>query len=129
MLKRRQKRVLDIDVTTAGAIHTKSVELDKTVVRILGYNFTADRLDLAYNRGTQRLEINREEIYADNYETKHLIALGSVPPNLRYYRIKGGLEPGNHIVKVEYKDNAHAQYPFTAYRVSLNLDLEINELI
>ncbi|MEP7374721.1 MAG: hypothetical protein ABI675_15100 [Chitinophagaceae bacterium] len=129
MLKRRQRRVLDIAVTTAGAVHSKSVELDKTVAKILGYNFTSDKLDLLYNRGTQRLEINREEIYADNYETKHLISLATVAPNLRYFRIKGGLEPGNHIVKVEYKDNEHSQYPFIPYRVTLNLDLEINENI
>lgn len=129
MIKRRQKRVLDIAVTTAGAVHTKSIELDKNVVKILGYNFTSDRIDLAYNRGTQRLEINRDEIFAENYETKHLIALATVPLNLRYYRIKGGIEPGNYIVKVEYKDNEHSQFPFSDYRVSLNLDLEIDDAI
>lgn len=129
MIKRRQRRVLDIDITTAGAVHTKSVELDKTVTKIVGYNFTSDRLDLLYNRGTQRLEINREEIYPDNYESKHLVSLATVAPNLRYYRIKGGIEPGNHIVKVDYKDNPHAQFAFAPYRVTLNLDLEINDNI
>ena len=118
------KRRFDIEVTGENAVHSKTFELDKTVEKINGVLFTSNRDDLTYYRGTAKLEINSEEIFAEDYECKLLMSGLNVSPNDRYYSL-GGILPGNFKVKVDYKDTTDTRLPFTAYRVSLYLDLEI----
>lgn len=123
-MPKRIKKRYDIDVTTAGAIHTKTFELDKTVTAIHGLLFSSDRDDLTYYRGSAKIEINSDEIFPEGYETKLLMSGLNVSPNERYYNL-GGVLPGNFKVKVEYKDTPDARLQFTAYRVSIYLDVEI----
>lgn len=123
MAKRIKKRY-DIDVTAAGAIHSKTFELDKTVSAVHGLLFSSDRDDLVYYRGSAKIEINSDEIFPEGYETKLLMSGLNVSPNDRYYNL-GGVAPGNFKVKVEYKDTPDARLQFTAYRVSIYMDVEI----
>lgn len=125
MAKRVKKR-FDINVTEAGAIHSKTFELDKSITAIHGLLFTADRDDLMYYRGSQKVEINKEEIFPENYESKLLMSGLNVSPNERYYKING-LPPGNGKIKVEYKDSNDDRLPFANYRISIYLDCEIPE--
>jgi hypothetical protein len=118
------KKRFDIDVTAENVVHSKTFELDKTVEKINGVLFTSNRDDLLYYRGTAKVEINSEEIFAEDYESKLLMSGLNVSPNDRYYSL-GGIPPGNFKVKIDYKDTADARLPFAAYRVSLYLDLEI----
>jgi len=129
MLSRIRKRVLDLDIQSAGGTFSKTIELDKNVSRIHGLLLTASRDDQMYYRGTQKVEINRQEIFADNYESKLLMSGIIVAPNDRYFKIvDGGIDPGNFKVTVEYKDNDTTVTQFTPYRISLYLDYEIQEL-
>ena len=118
------KKRFDIDVTAENVVHSKTFELDKTVEKIHGILFTSNRDDLLYYRGTAKVEINSEEIFAEDYESKLLMSGLNVSPNDRYY-VMGGIPPGNFKVKVDYKDTTDARLPFAAYRVSLYMDLEI----
>lgn len=121
---KRVKKRYDIDVITAGALHTKTFELDKTVEKVHGILFASDRDDLMYYRGSGKVEINSDELFPEGYETKLLMSGLNVSPNDRFYNL-GGVPPGNFKVKVEYKDTADARLQFAAYRVSLYLDVEI----
>ena len=123
-MPKRIKKRYDIDVTTAGAIHTKTFELDKTVTAIHGMLFASDRDDLMYYRGSAKVEINSDEISPEGYETKLLMSGLNVSPNDRYYNL-GGVLPGNFKVKIEYKDTADTRLQFVAYRVTIYLDVEI----
>ena len=125
MTKRVKKR-FDIDVTQANTTVTKTFELDKNITGIHGLLFTSDRDDLMYYRGSQKVEINREEIFPENYESKLLMTGLNVSPNERYYKMNG-MAPGNCKVKVDFKDTNDDRLPFAAYRVSLYLDCEISE--
>ena|SRR6266498_4919491 len=125
-MSKRVKKRYDIDVTTAGALHTKTFELDKTVEKVHGMLFSSDRDDLMYYRGSAKVEINSDEIFPEGYETKLLMSGLNVSPNERYYNL-GGVAPGNFKVKVEYKDTADARLQFVAYRVSIYLDVEIKD--
>jgi hypothetical protein len=125
-MPKRIKKRYDIDVTSAGVIHTKTFELDKTVQKIHGILFASDRDDLMYYRGSAKLEINSEEIFPEGYESKLLMTGLNVSPNDRFYNL-GGIPPGNFKVKVEYKDTADARLAFTGYRVSLYLDVEVKD--
>jgi hypothetical protein len=123
MAKRIKKRY-DIEVTTAGVIHSKTFELDKNVTVVHGILFASDRDDLMYYRGSAKFEINSDEIFPEGYESKLLMSGLNVSPNDRFYNM-GGIPPGNFKIKVEYKDTADARLQFVAYRVSLYLDVEI----
>lgn len=123
-MPKRIKKRYDIDVTTAGAIHTKTFELDKTVTAIHGMLFASDRDDLMYYRGSAKVEINSDEIFPEGYETKLLMSGLNVSPNDRYYNM-GGVLPGNFKVKIEYKDTADTRLQFVPYRVTIYLDVEI----
>lgn len=125
-MPKRVKKRYDIDVTAANAIHSKTFELDKTVQKVHGILFASDRDDLMYYRGSGKVEINSDEIFPEGYETKLLMSGLNVSPNDRFYNL-GGVLPGNFKVKVEYKDTADARLQFTAYRVSIYLDVEIKD--
>jgi hypothetical protein len=121
---KRVKKRFDIEVTTADTIHTKTFELDKNVESVHGILFTSDRDDLLYYRGTGKVEINNNEVFPEGYESKLLMSGLNTSPNDRYYNT-GGIQPGNFKLKVDYKDTNDARLAFTAYRVSVYLDLEI----
>jgi hypothetical protein len=119
----RIKKRFDLQVTVANAVVSSTFDLDKTIVAIHGLLFTTDRDDLLYYRGSQRVEINRSEIFPEGYETRLLLSGVNVSPNDRYYNL-GGLPPGNGKVKVDYKDIDSVAAGFSPYRVSLYLDCE-----
>ncbi len=119
------KKRFDIQITDAGKTFSKTFDIDKDITLIHGLMFTSNRDDLAYYRGTQKVEINGEEIFPDNYETKLLMSGLNVSPNDRYYKL-GGIIPGNGKVKVDFTDNTEDRIGFSAYRISLYLDCEIS---
>ncbi len=122
----RVKKRYDILVTVPSVSYSKTFELDKTITQIKGLLFTSDRDDLLYYRGAQRVEINKEEIFPTEYESKLLMSGLNVSPNDRYYDL-GGIPPGNGHVKIDYQDTNYDGAPFVAYRVSLYLDCETTE--
>ncbi|MGQ0829349.1 MAG: hypothetical protein ACT4ON_13255 [Bacteroidota bacterium] len=126
MLKAVKKR-FDLQVTEANKTVSKTFELDKNIKIIKGVLVTSDRDDLMYFRGSQKIEINKEEYFPDNYESKLLMSGVNVPPNCRYYCL-GDVNPGNGGVKVVYTDTNDLRTTFGAYRVSLYMDCEMEEL-
>jgi hypothetical protein len=122
-MSKRIKKRFDLDVTTANIIHSKTFELDKNVSAIHGLLIASNRDDLLYYRGSQKIEINREEIFPEGYESKLLMTGINVSPNDRYYNISPQ-PPGNGKVTLEYKDTNFDGLDFVAYRVSIYLDYE-----
>lgn len=127
MLKPVKKR-FDIQVTEANKTVSKSFELDKNITAVKGVLITSDRDDLLYFRGSQKIEINKEEYFPENYESKLLMSGVNVSPRQRYYDL-GSVHPGNGSVKVTYTDSEHLTAKFTAYRVSLYLDCEMEDIL
>lgn len=123
-MSRRVKKRFDINVTEANAVHSKTFELEKNITAVHGILFTSDRDDLLYYRGTNKVELNRQEIFPEEYESKLLMTGLNVSPNSRYYNL-GGMAPGNRILKVEYKDHDTEMINFSSYRVSIYLDYEL----
>ncbi|MGZ4065027.1 MAG: hypothetical protein ACXVP0_18765, partial [Bacteroidia bacterium] len=87
---------------------------------------TSDKDDLLYYRGSQKIEINKEEYFPDGYESKLLMSGINVSPKQRYYDL-GGVNPGNGSVKITYLDTEDGRTSFTSYRVSLYLDCETED--
>ncbi len=125
MLKPVKKR-FDIQVTEANKSYSKTYELDKNIRTVKGLLLTSDKDELLYFRGSQRIEINKEEYFPDNYESKLLMSGINVTPKLRYYEL-GNVPPGNGLVKLVFTDTDDQRSQFTPYRVSLYLDCEMED--
>jgi len=123
---RRVKKRFDLQVTVANTTVPKTFELDKSIVAIRGLVVTSDKDDLLFYRGSQRVEINKQEIFPEDYESKLLMTGINLQPNCRYYRL-GKIDPGNGIIKVEYKDVNDGRTVFSAYRVSLYIDCDMED--
>jgi hypothetical protein len=122
MYKNKKMR-FDLDVTAADSSVSKIFELDKDITAIKGMLITSDRDDLLYYRGSQRIEINKDEFFPADYESKLLMSGISVAPKQRYYDL-GNVHPGNYNIKVDYKDRTHSLTTFVPYRVSYYFDCE-----
>lgn len=125
MLKPIKKR-FDIQVTSPGTTITQTFELDKTIKSVCGLLLSSDKDDLLYYRGSQKIEINKEEIFPDGYESKLLMSGINVSPKQRFYDL-GNVNPGNGSVKITYVDTEDGRTNFTAYRVSLYLDSQTED--
>ena len=125
MLKPVKKR-FDVQITEAKSTVTKAFELDKNIKAVKGVLVTSDKDDLLYYRGTQKIEINKEEYFPENYESKLLMSGINVSPKARYYDL-GNVNPGNGIVKLIYTDSEDGRTVFTPYRVSLYMDCEMED--
>ena len=123
-MKNIVKKRFDIKITEADKIFSKSFELDKTIAFVNGILFTSDKDDLIYYRGSQKVEINKQEVFPENYESKLLMTGINVSPNERFYDV-GDLPVGNGNVKVEYKDINDGRTTFEPYRISIYLKCEL----
>jgi hypothetical protein len=123
-MKQIIKKRYDLHVRDANAVVRENFELDKNVSKVNALLVTADKEEMLYNRGSQKIEINGQEIFPEKYESKLLMSGLNVSPNERYYTIvNNGI--GNRIMKVEFADNADGRSSFSPYRVSIYLECEI----
>lgn len=120
MLKKR----FDLLITTGDTTYTQTFELDKTIAYVRGILLSSDKDDLLYYRGTQKIEVNKLELFPEGYESKLLMSGINAPVNHRYY-LTGDLEIGNGQLKVEYKDKDDVRAPFEVYRVSIYVNCEL----
>src|SRR5687768_11218322 len=97
-MQKRIKKRFDIAVPDAETLYSKTFDLDKNITAIHGILFTSDRDDLLYYRGTAKVELNRQEIFPEGYESKLLMSGLNVSPNNRYY-ILTGIPVGNGKLK------------------------------
>ena len=125
-MQKRIKKRFDIEIPNAQEVYSKTFDLDKNITALHGILFTSDRDDLLYYRGAAKVELNRQEIFPDGYESKLLMSGLNVSPNNRYYNLNG-MPVGNGKLKIDYKDTPDARLEFNAYRVSVYLECEIIE--
>jgi hypothetical protein len=121
------KKRFDVAITGADKMYSQSFELDKTITFIKGILLTADKEDMLYYRGSQKIEVNKQEVFPEDYASKLLMSGINISPNQRYYDT-GNLPVGNGIVKIEYKDQNDTRLAFEPYRISIYLDCEQKEL-
>jgi hypothetical protein len=119
------KKRFDLQVTEANKVVSATFELDKNIVYVRGILLTSNKDDIMYYRGSQKIEINKQEIFPEDYESKLLMCGINVSPNVRYYDT-GHTAVGNGQVKLEFKDTTDTRTPFEAYRVSIYLNCELN---
>jgi hypothetical protein len=116
----------DVQITTAEQTVKKTFEVDKSVKLITHYTILSNREDLAYYRGTFRLEINKDEIVPENYSTKKIMCWASVSANDRLKSI-GKRTAGNGLINFEYTDTNDGLTTFQPYTVTLSVEGEREE--
>lgn len=120
-MQKRVKIRYDVQVDHNGQNVSKLFELDKTITSLIGLLVTSDKDDLLYYRGSQKIEINNEEYFPENYESKLLMSGINTDVNNRYYKLEN-VVPGNGKIKLTYQDTDDIRAGFTPYRVSLYVD-------
>jgi hypothetical protein len=115
------RKRFNLRITEPSKVYNGSFELDKTAKFINGIVMTSDREDILFYRGSQKLTINGQEHFPEDYESKLLMTSLNITANQRYFDLKN-LPSGSGIIKIEYKDENHASVPFTPYRVSLYVE-------
>lgn len=116
----------DLAITAAGQTFKKTFELDKSVKAITHYTILSNREDLAYYRGSFRLDINKDEIAPDGYSAKKVMCWASVPADQRLRSI-GRRETGNGLINFEFTDTNDGLTVFQPYVVSLSVEGEREE--
>ena len=111
-----------INVTAPDAVYTVSYELDKTIGFVTGIALDSNRERLLVQRGSQKIEINRQEIVPEGFLSKRLYHLPSIESHKRFLRRGGKIPVGNGVVKVDYKDTSDALAQFEPYWVLVTLD-------
>jgi len=92
-------------------------ELDRNASFLYGVAITSDNDELLYYRGSQKIQLNDQELFPDSFESKMLLSSLSVPPNQRMAKV-GMVKKGNGRVDIWFTDQDHALTSFTPYRVS-----------
>jgi hypothetical protein len=120
------RKRFDLDpITASGQIAKEEFNLDKDSERVKGILFTSDRDDMLYHRGTVSVHVSGEEVIPDEYHAKLLMSGLGVAPKDRYLPLD--VPPGNGVVKVAYTDNNNPVLAFSAYNVSIYLEIETND--
>lgn len=112
----------EFQVTVSGGSYSRSFEVEKTITHIRGLLLLSDYDELLHMRGSQRIEINKEEFFPERYHSRLLMSGLNVPPNARYYAFEQPVPVGNGVLKLEYKDTPDARTVFAPYTVFLYLD-------
>ena len=125
-MARLLRKRYDLDpVTTSGQVVREEINLDKDSARVAGILVTANRDDQLYHRGTISVLVSGEEVIPEQYHAKLLMSGLGVAPKDRYLPID--VAPGNGVVKVAYTDNPNPALAFSAYNVSIYLEIETDE--
>ena len=120
------KKWVDLVITVADQTYSQTLELDKTIAFVKGILVACNKPELSYYRGSQKIEINRQEVFPEGYASMLLMSGINCPMNSRYYDT-GNMPIGNGQVKVTYKDVTNSRAAFEPYVVTIHLDCELKE--
>lgn len=111
------KERFDLKVTSANQVFKEEYELDKNAEYLFGIAITSDNEENLFYRGSQKMQLNDQELFPEDFESKLLMSGLSVSPNHRMVKI-GFVKTGNGRVEVWYKDTDHPKALFAPYRIS-----------
>lgn len=118
-------KIFSFLVETASAPVNKKFDLDKNVKLVHGILLSSDKPNLLFYRGSQRIEINGDEIFPEDFESKILMSGLSVSPDQKYRTLGNGVVSGNGEVKIQYKDTHNPNADFISYKVIIVLKCEM----
>lgn len=112
------KERFDLKVTQADQTFKEEFELDKNARIVRGILLTSDHDELLFFRGSQKMQLNDQELFPEGFESRLLMAGLNVSPDERAIDV-GNIESGNGRLEVWFTDTHHPNSRFTPYRVSI----------
>lgn len=104
-------------VANPNQVTKATFELDKHADLLHGIAITSDSEPSVYYRGSQKIQLNDQELFPEDFESKLLMSGLNISPNNRMVRV-GKVPTGNGRVEVWFKDTNHPLQNFTPYRVT-----------
>jgi hypothetical protein len=114
-----------ITVDTAATSYNKKFDLDKNIAMVLALQVTSDHPELMYYRGSNRIEINGDEIFPEDYDSRLLMSGLTVPADDRFVEINA--VAGNGEIKVLYKDVANTAAVYQTYQFVLIVKCQLKK--
>ena len=111
------KERFDLQINNANEVKKGQFELDKNADILFGVAITSDNDERLYYRGSQKMQVNDQELFPEDFESKLLMTGLSVSPNNRMINV-GQINSGNGLVEVWFKDTNHPSVGFRPYRVT-----------
>lgn len=125
MEQRLVDKIFSFMVEVADKPVGKKFDLDKNIKLVHGILLSSDRPNLLFYRGSQRIEINGDEIFPEDFDSKILMSGMGVAPDQKYRSLGNGVVAGNGEVKIQYKDTHNPNADFTVYKVTVVLQCEM----
>lgn len=116
------RKSFTLTVSSADSTFKETFDIDKNVSRITGLLFTANLDAKLFYRASCGVYLSGEEVFPDDYQCKLLMNGLGVPAKERYFPID--FSPGNYQVKIHITDSSHPTEIFTAYDVTMYLEME-----
>lgn len=112
------KERFDIKITQAGQTVKGEFELDKNAGIVRGILLTSDFDEQLFFRGSQKIQLNDQELFPEGFESKLLMSGLNVAPDDRSITV-GNIPSGNGRMEIWYTDTNHSNSRFVPYRVSI----------
>ena len=123
--KKFVKKRYSFIVDTPSTSYSKKFDLVKNIKLVRGILISSDKPDLLFFRGSQKITVNGDELFPEDYESKLLMSGISVPPDQKYADLGDGVIAGNGEVKISYKDSENSTTSFSSYEVNMYLMCEL----
>lgn len=118
-------REVQLQIANAGEMKSIQYEVDNDIKRIIAVQVIASRPDLAWYRGSFRVDLDNKELFPDDTPAKLFMAGNECAPHNRFTVVDRNAGSGN--IKLRYQDTNHASTTFATYTVSLMLMCEIGQ--
>lgn len=125
MYKKYVKKRYSFRVEQASQVISKKFELDKNIKLVRGLLISSSDPFFLFYRGSQKIELNGEELFPEGWESRLLMSGISVPPNEKFADLGDEVLAGNGELKVVYKDDDNTNTQFQPYEVSIYLVCEL----
>lgn len=112
------KERFDLNITERNQVFKGEFEMDKHANHLIGIALTSDRDDLLFYRGTQKIQVNDQQLFPEEFESRLLMSGLNVAPNDRMVKV-GCIDTGNGRLEIWFKDKDHPSTRFVPYRVSI----------
>jgi hypothetical protein len=111
------KERFDILIDTPNETKKVEFELDHNAEFMFGVTVTSNNEEQLYYRGSQKMQLNDQELFPEDFESKLLMSGLAVSPNNRMVKV-GDVKTGNNKIEIWFKDENYPNLKFTPYRVS-----------
>lgn len=112
------KERFQIEINNPNEVKKATFDIDSNAEKMIGLLLTSNNEEALYYRGSQKIQLNDQELFPEDFESKLLMSGLGVSPNARMLETSD-VEVGNGKLEVWFKDQDHTNARFAPYKVSI----------